>query len=111
MTDTLRTFCLHYTEWNRRKQARISKLEEFKLMYGMLFSIRYFSSNMSPVDMKDDVLSFQTSKYKPYYYKTPSGLKMVMNTDLSVDPVQSELFESKLDSYIQSLPYFSAWVG
>ncbi|XP_067117889.1 trafficking protein particle complex subunit 1 isoform X2 [Osmerus mordax] len=127
--------CLHYSEWNRKKQAGISKEEEFKLMYGMLFSIRSFVSKMSPLDMKDGFQSFQTSRYKLHYYETPSGVKVVMNTDLGVanirdilhqiystlyvecvvrnplcvmgDPLQSELFRSRLDTYIRSLPFFS----
>uniref|UniRef100_A0A9J8BM03 Trafficking protein particle complex subunit n=3 Tax=Cyprinus carpio TaxID=7962 RepID=A0A9J8BM03_CYPCA len=127
--------CLHYSEWNRKKQAGISKEEEFKLMYGMLFSIRSFISKMSPLDMKDGFLAFQTSRYKLHYYETPTGIKLVMNTDLGVpncrdtlqqiystlyveyivknplcvlgESLQSDLFSSKLDSFIRALPFFS----
>lgn len=131
--------CLYYNEWNRKKQAGISKEEEFKLMYGMLFSIRSFVSKMSPLDMKEGFLSFQTSRYRLHYFETPSGLKLVLNTDLSVtnardtlqhiysnlyvenimkNPVcvlghslDSELFSSRLDAFIRSLPYYSPRVA
>uniref|UniRef100_A0A8C6T3U1 Trafficking protein particle complex subunit n=1 Tax=Neogobius melanostomus TaxID=47308 RepID=A0A8C6T3U1_9GOBI len=78
--------CLFYNEWNRKKQAGISKDEEYKLMYGMLFSIKSFVSKM-----KDGFLSFQTSKYRLHYYETPSGLKFVLNTDLSVSNARETL--------------------
>ncbi|MBN3306938.1 TPPC1 protein, partial [Amia calva] len=131
--------CLHYSEWNRKKQAGISKDQECKLMYGMLFSIRSFVGKMSPVDMKDGFLSFQTSRYKLHYYETPTGVKVVMNTDLGVPncrdilhqiystlfvelvvrnplcdpsaPLQSELFSSRLDAFIRALPFFSPRAG
>ncbi|XP_001508283.2 trafficking protein particle complex subunit 1 [Ornithorhynchus anatinus] len=128
--------CLHYSEWHRKKHAGIPKEEEYKLMYGMLFSIRSFVSKMSPLDMKEGFLAFQTSRYKLHYYETPTGLKVVMNTDLGVgsirdvlhhiysgiyvefvvknplcplgEAVQSELFRTRLDAYVRGLPFFSA---
>jgi hypothetical protein len=126
--------CLFYSEWNRTKQSGLSQDEEFKLMYGMLFSIKSFISRMSPTDLKEGLLSIKTSQYKLNFYETPSGLKFVLNTDLNVgnirdvlqqlysqiyveyvvknpacidgQAVTSELFRTKLDEYIRALPIF-----
>ncbi|KAG2468106.1 TPPC1 protein, partial [Polypterus senegalus] len=61
--------CLHYSEWNRKKQAGISKDELFV----------------------------------EYVVKNPL---CSMN-----EPIQSELFCTKLDGFIRSLPFFSARAG
>ncbi|KAL3847106.1 hypothetical protein ACJMK2_018036 [Sinanodonta woodiana] len=131
--------CLCYSEWNRRKQSGISQDEEYKLMYGMLFSIKSFVNRISPTDIKDGFLNFKTSKYMLHFYETPSGLKLIMNTDLGVGsmrdvlhqiystiyveyvvknplceldkPILSELFKSKLDEFIRNLPAFASKVS
>lgn len=79
--------CLCYSEWHCKKQAGIPKEEEYKLICGMLFSTCSFVSKMSPLDMKDSSLAFQSSHYKLHYYKTPTGIKVVMNTDLGFGPI------------------------
>ncbi|KAM6389970.1 trafficking protein particle complex subunit 1, partial [Rhynochetos jubatus] len=84
---------------------------------------------------RDGFVSFHTSKYRLHYYETPTGLRLVLNTDLSVgcarealhhiysnlfvelvvknplcpprQPVQSELFRSRLDAFVRALPFFA----
>ncbi len=123
--------CLYYKEWERHKEAGISQDEEFKLMYGMIYSIKSLVSRLSTKNAKDSFVSYSTTKYKLHFYETPTGLKFVMNTDTNAEGIQdvlwhiyskiyvehvvrnplykmgdwisSELFESHLDSYVQSL--------
>ena len=59
----------------------MSKEEEAKLLYGMLFSLKSFSAKLSPVDMKQGFTSYKTNVYRLSLYETPSSLKFVLNTD------------------------------
>lgn len=68
---------LHYAEWNRIKQSGITKEEEAKLMYGMLFSIKSFVNKISPIDPKEGFLFYKTNKYALHYLETATGLKWV----------------------------------
>lgn len=72
---------LFYHEWIRRKHTSMSKEEEAKLLYGMLFSLKSFSAKLSPVDMKQGFTSYKTNVYRLSLYETPSSLKFVLNTD------------------------------
>ena len=126
--------CLYYKEWLRQKEAGISKDEEFKLMYGMIFSIKSLISRLSTKSAKEGLIGYTASNYKLHYYETPTGIMFVLNTDTSVDniqdvlqhmyarifveyvvrnplqqpgePIESELFSTKLDEYVQCLSFF-----
>ncbi|XP_065202623.1 trafficking protein particle complex subunit 1 [Planococcus citri] len=126
---------LFYSEWNRQKQSGISKDEEAKLMYGMLFSIKNFVTKISPSDLKQGFLCYKTNKYALHFLETPTGLKFVLNTDVNAqkvrdvlqqlysnvyvnyvvrnpicnlqDPIKSELFKTKLDSYIKQTSIYT----
>lgn len=126
--------CLYYKEWQRSKEAGISQDEEFKLMYGMIFSIKSLLSRLSHKSAKENFLSYTTSKYKLHYFESATGLKFVLNTDVSVgnlkeelwniystiyvecvtknpliepgEKITSQLFASKLDTYVQSMSFY-----
>lgn len=116
--------------------SAIFTLQEGKLLYGMLFSIKSFVGKLSPTDMKDGFTCYKTSKYRLNYYETPSGYKFVLNTDTAVthpivrdllqniygkvfveyiiknpmyvigQPIECELFETKLDEYVKTSSFF-----
>lgn len=126
--------CLYYREWVRNKEAGISRDEEFKLMYGMIFSIKSLLSRLSHKTSREGFVSYSTSKYKLHYFESATGLKFVLNTDTSTGnlseelwhlyskiyveyvtknpllqagkEITSQLFTSNLDFYIQSLPFY-----
>ena len=73
---------LYSGEWNRHKQAGMSREEEAKLMYGMIFSIKSFVQKVSPTDVKEGFLSYCTNKYRLNLYESPSRIKFILNTDI-----------------------------
>ncbi|ENN75334.1 trafficking protein particle complex subunit 1 [Dendroctonus ponderosae] len=125
---------LYYQDWNRLKNSGMTKEEEAKLMYGMLFSLKSFVNKISPTDPKEGFLYYKTSKYTLHFLETPSGLKFVLNTDNHSqgvrdflqqiykeifveyvvknplcnlnEPIQSELFKTKLDAYVKQSSVF-----
>ncbi|XP_037950668.1 trafficking protein particle complex subunit 1 [Teleopsis dalmanni] len=125
---------LYYTEWNRTKKSGMTKEEEAKLTYGMLYSIKSFVAKISPHDPREGFLYYKTNRYALHYLETPSGLKFVLNTDTAAlnvkellqlmyakvwveyvvrdplwtpgTPVTSELFQTKLDEFIKQSSIF-----
>lgn len=109
-------------------------MQEAKLTFGMLYSIKSFVNKISPTVTKEGFLYYKTSKYTLHYLETPSGLKFILNTDNQSqgirdllqniysqiyveyvvknplnklhEPIQSELFKSKLDLFIKQQACF-----
>lgn len=127
--------CLFYKSWNGKKTRSLPEDQEFKLMYGMIFSIKSFISRMSDKTSKDSFVSYKTSQYKLHYYESPTGIKIILNTDVNVGRLQdtlqhiykkifveyvvcnpqckpdswveSELFAKTLTQYVESLSFFA----
>ncbi|EYC41079.1 hypothetical protein Y032_0583g303 [Ancylostoma ceylanicum] len=94
--------CIFYKEWRRDKQSGMPKSEEFKLMFGMLLSLRSFAERLSSKDGQQLVRYFKTSSYRMNYMETPTGLKMVMNTDPSAVGIP-ELIRAIYQIYVDTV--------
>lgn len=128
--------CLLYREWCRKRETGISREQELKLMYGMVYSLKSLVSRLSCTSGKDAFLGYSTDTYKLHFFETPTGVRFILNTDSKVSDcrdvlqhiyskiyvecavknplytpgvlIESELFTSQLDQYIQSRPFFSS---
>lgn len=127
--------CLCYHEWKRPKAVQDAS-DDQKNMFGMLFALRNFSMKLSPDPAAGVPKYFVTDVYGLHYFDTPTGLRFVLTTgtdfgtadvtrhlreiysDVYVEyaiknplykkgtEIKSELFLTKLDTYVRSLPWF-----
>jgi len=137
--------CLYYWEWSRPKSIRppLTPLDDQKNLYGLFFSMKTFAAALDPngegkplgaqarIGEGCSFHSFRTNNYKLHFFESPSGIKIVLNTDnevgdlksqlayiyeciyveyviknplyLSGRPVDFELFSARLNSYVRSL--------
>merc|ERR1712110_824331 len=125
---------LFYHEWDRKQKATLSRSEEDKLMSGLIHSLSKFCSKMSTEPDAGNFRGLKTSKFRLHYWESPTGVKMILNTSPEIppcpdtlstiyynifvpiciknplvpscEPIQSELFQSKLDSFMKNLTFF-----
>ena len=126
--------CLFHKDWCRQKVNTLTKDEERKLLFGMIHSIKAFVDKMSPKDGQNGFHSYSTNEYKLHFYESPTGFKFILTTDTRVGnitetlkkiysqvyvkyvvrnplcdlnmPISSSLFETKLESFINDLPFY-----
>ena len=63
----------------------------YKLLYGMLFSMKSFVKTLSPLKAKDSLKSFSTSNYKLHYTEFLNGLRFIFITTPSSMEFNEEL--------------------
>ena len=63
----------------------------YKLIYGMLFSMKSFVKTLSPIKAKDCLKSFSTSNYKLHYTEFLNGLRFIFITTPSTFELNEEL--------------------
>lgn len=84
--------CIYYYEWLRRKQSGLSRDEDIKLMRGLVSSLRDFTTRISPVDLSSDsFISFYTNQYKLHLFQSPTGVRIVLNTEWNCRNLKDEL--------------------
>lgn len=105
-------------------------------MFGMLYSLKNFSTKISPTDSKEGFLHYKTNKYALHVFETATGIKFVLNTDNASTgvrellqqlyakiwvefavrnplwqhgtPVTSDLFRNKIDEFIKMSPLYGS---
>merc|ERR1712035_20111 len=84
-------FCIHYQAFQRNRRTKtkegqkvkdLSYSEEFKLVFGLIFSIRGISQKLGPsFSARENFNSYQTNTYKLTLLTIPTGLKFILLTD------------------------------
>ena len=68
---------LFYTEFNREQNLSGGQADDQKLLYGMLFSLKVFTQQMSFTGA-GTMQSYSTNSYKMHYFEPSTGLRFVL---------------------------------
>ncbi|KAF8413246.1 hypothetical protein HHK36_001222 [Tetracentron sinense] len=95
--------CLFYREWNRPLRT-LNVQQDHKLMFGLLFSLKSFTSKMDPTGVEKGNLgvpqlpgqgcsfhSFRTNTYKLSLMESPSGIKIILVTHPKISDLRESL--------------------
>lgn len=94
----------------RRKNVVQKKVEEAKkLMFGLLFSTKFFVQKINPrpldVSEKPQFSSLTTAEYRIHYWESMSGLRFALTTDPSVPRVSFDKIYAMYVSEVVKNPF------
>ena len=94
--------CLFYKDYGRPAPPKPAKLaQEFKLMFGFLFSLKQLVQKMSP--KKGGFYACSTSAYRLHYFESAWGLRFVLTTDLAATDMREALRHIYSQIYVECL--------
>eukprot|EP00894_Picocystis_sp_ML_P001651 jgi/Pico_ML_1/52168/g377.t1 len=88
--------CLYHRDWTQEgeKEGATGPLDDKKMIYGLLFSLKSFVSALEPIERRtqgkdrsestgttSSFRSFRTNTYKLHYLESPTGVRIVLVTD------------------------------
>ena len=86
--------CLFYREWSAPKgPPKHGYVEDQKLMFGLLFSLKQFTQQLSLRDANkpDPMQLLETRRTTLHIFETATGLRFVMNTSKRIKNMQTSL--------------------
>ena len=105
--------CVHYHSFNRSKSSNLTFQQEFKLVFGLLHSLRGISRKLGPSFANgDNFNSYSTNSYKMTLYELPTSLKFILLTDKneSTDQVKNCLKEFYINIFVQNVVRSPNWL-
>jgi|MDSX01.1.fsa_nt_gb hypothetical protein len=94
--------CLFYKDYGRPAPPKPAKLaQEFKLMFGFLFSLKDLVSKVTPPARSAGFYACSTTTFKLNYYEAASGLRFVMSTELGAGDMREPLRHIFSNIYVE----------
>ena len=98
--------CLYYREWERPQNTLHDDLdEERKLVFGMLYSLKDFTTKLSPISSSGSASPchlqvIKTKTFCLHHYESTTGLMFVLNSDAETASQHSRLEHIYKNIYI-----------
>ena len=74
--------CIYYKEWSRPLNTLSDDpVEERKLMFGMLFSLKDLAAKLSPTEGGEGLHTVKTNHFTLHHFQSVTGMVFVLNSD------------------------------